>query len=121
MSLGKRIIILFLSLFLLPSCGGGGGGTSPEGGSTVPADTTATIRLTFDASSDSSVVGYWVYYGTRSGIYQNRADTGPQSSSPVNYTLTGLAKGQTYYIAVSAYDPHKNESGFSNEVSGVAR
>ena len=120
MSLGKRIFVLAVIFFLLPGCGGGSGGGSGGGGSTT-ADTTGTIRLAWDASPDSSVVGYWVYYGTGSGIYQGYADAGPVSNTPVNFTLTGLAKDQTYYLVVSAYDQYKNESDFSNEVSGVAR
>ena len=116
MSLGKKILALAAILFLLPCCGEGNGG-----GGSVTADTTGTIRLAWDASPDSSVVGYWVYYGNRSGIYQSYADTGPVANTPVSYTLTGLAKGQTYYLVASAYDQYKNESDFSNEVSGVAR
>ena len=120
MSLGKKIFVLAAILFLLPCCGGGSGGGS-EGGSSTSVDTTGAIRLAWDASPDSSVVGYWVYYGNRSGIYQGYADTGPIANTPVNFTLTGLAKGQTYYLVVSAYDQYKDESDFSNEVSGVAR
>jgi hypothetical protein len=109
----------FLALFLLISnCGGGGGG---GGSSPPPADTSGTIKLAWDASPDSAVTGYWVYYGTRSGIYENYRDTGSVSSNPVSFTLTGLAKGQTYYIAVTAYDTYRNESDFSNEVSGAAK
>ncbi len=37
------------------------------------------------------------------------------------YTLTGLTMGQTYHIAVIAYDQSRMESGFSNEVSGDAK
>jgi hypothetical protein len=37
------------------------------------------------------------------------------------HTLRDLSRGQTYYIAVTAYDRYRNESDFSNEVSGVAR
>ena len=113
----KRAVILgFLALFLLActfgGCtgGGGGGGGSDPGG----------INLAWDASSDPTVTGYWVYYGSRSGIYENYQDTGPVSSNPVSYTLTGLTKGQTYYIVVTAYDQYRNESDFSNEVSGTA-
>ncbi len=120
MILGKKISALAVILLLLAGCGGGGGGGSSGGGSAT-ADTTGTIRLAWDASPDTSVVGYWVYYGNGSGIYQSYADTGPAASSAVNFTLTGLAKGQIYYLVVSAYDQYKNESDFSNEVSGVAR
>ncbi len=121
MGSGKRIIVLSLIILaLLPSCGGGGGGGG-GGSSSAALDTSGAIRLTWDASPDPSVVGYWVYYGTSSGIYQNYADTGPVSNTPLNFTLTGLAKGHTYCIVVSAYDQYRDESDFSNEVSGVAR
>lgn len=111
----KRAVILgFLALFLMAchfgGCGGGGGGGSEPG----------SINLAWDASSDPTVTGYWVYYGSRSGIYENYQDTGPVSSNPVTYTLTGLTKGQSYYIVVTAYDQYRNESDFSNEVSGTA-
>jgi hypothetical protein len=115
-SLGKKIFVLAAIFFLLPCCGGGSGG-----GGSSSVDTTGAMRLAWDASPDSSVVGYWVYYGDRSGIYQSYTDTGPVPNTPVNFTLTGLAKGQIYYLVVSAYDQYKNESDFSNEVSGVAR
>ena len=119
MSLGKGIIILALILFLLPCCGGGGGSSGDD--TTVTADTTGAIRLAWDASPDSSVAGYRVYYGTNSGIYHSHVDTGPVAGTEVNFTLAGLAKGQTYYIVVSAYDQYSDESAFSNEVSGMAR
>ena len=119
-SLGKKVFLLAAIFFLLPCCGGGSGGGS-GGGDSITADTTGAMRLAWDASPDSSVVGYWVYYGDRSGIYQSYTDTGPVPDTPVNFTLTGLAKGQIYYLVVSAYDQYKNESDFSNEVSGVAR
>lgn len=112
-------VLGFLALFLLISnCGGGGGG---GGSNSPPADTSGTIKLAWDASSDASVTGYYVYYGAQSGIYENYRDTGGVSSNPVSFTLTGLANGQTYYIAVTAYDTNRNESDSSNEVSGPAK
>lgn len=117
--MGRRkgfFILGFLALFpLISNCGGGGGG----GGSS--SDTSGTIKLGWDASSDPSVAGYRVYYGAQSGNYENYQDTGGISSNPVFFTLTGLVSGQTYYIAVTAYDTSRDESGFSNEVSGPAR
>lgn len=117
--MGRRkgfFILGFLALFLLISnCGGGGG----DGGSST--EPSGTIELAWDANSEPSVTGYNVYYGTQSGLYENSRDTGGASSNPVSFTLTGLAKGQTYYIAVTAYDTNGNESDFSNEVSGPAK
>jgi hypothetical protein len=108
-----------LTLFLLISnCGGGGGG---GGSSPPPADTSGSIELAWDASPDPAVTGYMVYYGTRSGIYENYRDTGSVSSNSVSFNLTGLAKGQTYYIVVTAYDTYRDESDFSNEVRGAAK
>ena len=115
----KRYFFLFIFLVLLPSCGGGGGGG--DGGGTAAVDNSGTISLAWDASPDASAVGYWVYYGTSSGIYRARADTGRVTGNTVEYTLTGLSRGQVYYLVVSAYDHYRNESDFSNEVSGVAR
>jgi hypothetical protein len=39
----------------------------------------------------------------------------------MQYTLTGLEKGKKHYIAVIAYDQNKDTSGFSGEVSDVAK
>jgi hypothetical protein len=42
------------------------------------------------------------------------------SGELITYSLTNLAAGQTYCIAVKAYDTSNNQSGFSNEVCGSA-
>jgi hypothetical protein len=34
-----------------------------------------------------------------------------------SYTLTGLARNSTYYIAATAYNTAGMESGYSNEVA----
>ena len=116
------LLILSVSAFLIcHGCGGGGGGGSS--GSPAVADTSGSINLAWEASSDSTVVGHLVHYGTRAGTYDNSADAGstPGPGITVSYTLRGLSKGQTYYIAVTAYDQNRNESDFSNEVSGLAK
>jgi Purple acid Phosphatase, N-terminal domain len=118
----KFSILLILSVSVLLTChgcGGGGGG----GGSSGGGDTSGSINLAWEASSDSAVVGHMVYYGTRPGTYENSADAGstPSPGTTVSFTLRGLSKGQTYYIAVTAYDQYRNESDFSNEVTGLAK
>jgi len=73
----------------------------------------AQSTLAWNASSDSSVVGYKLHYGTAPGSYSKSVDTGNTTS----VTVTDLSEGQTYYFASTAYDSAGNQSGYSNEVS----
>jgi hypothetical protein len=78
----------------------------------TPYTAAAQVTLAWDASV-SMVDGSWLYYGPASGNYIARIDAGTATT----YTITGLASGQTYYFAVTAYDRTANvESPFSNEV-----
>jgi hypothetical protein len=106
--------LLIFSLLLVAGCGGGGGGNGSSGG--------GTIKLAWDPNTESDLAGYRVYYGTSSGAYENSIDVGrgTPSGGLVTYSLTNLAKGQSYCIAVTAYNTSGNESGFSNEVCGTA-
>jgi PKD repeat protein len=63
----------------------------------------------------SGAAGLMLYCGTSTRNYTIKRDVGNQ----VSYTQTGLTDGARYYCAVTAYDPAKAESGFSNEVSAV--
>jgi hypothetical protein len=76
----------------------------------------AQLNLAWDSNTASDLAGYRVYYGTASKAYGSPIDVG----NVTTYTLTGLPSGQTYFIAVTAYDTSNNESGYSNEVSGTA-
>ncbi len=73
----------------------------------------ATVRVNWNANSESDLGGYKVYYGTRSGTYANVLDVGNTTGADIN----SLANGYTYYFAVTAYDVSGNESAFSNEAS----
>jgi uncharacterized repeat protein (TIGR02543 family) len=77
-------------------------------------DSSAQIKLAWDPNTEPDLAGYRVYYGTASGIYGTSVDVGNVTA----YTLNGLAQGVTYYLTVIAYDTARNESGYSNEVSG---
>ncbi len=108
-------VIFLISVLIFGGCGGGGGESSGGAG---------TISLAWDApatNSDGSpladLAGYYVYYGTASRVYGAPID----AKNVTGYTLTGLTHGQTYFIAVTAYDTSQNESQFSDEVSGVAK
>jgi hypothetical protein len=78
---------------------------------------TATVQayqatLSWDASAESTPVGYRVHYGQASGNYSSSIDVGLQTT----HTISNLQDG-TYYFAATSYDVDKIESRFSNEVS----
>ena len=74
-------------------------------------------------NNEANLAGYRIYYGISSGAYGNSIDVGmaTQAGELTTYSLTNLTKGQTYCIAVTAYNTSKNQSGFSNEVCGPAQ
>jgi len=72
-------------------------------------------QITIAWDVESSVRGYNVYYGTTSRVYRSPINVG----NVTIYTLTGLSAGQRYFIAITAYNEF-GESGYSNEVNGVA-
>ena len=79
-----------------------------------PTTIAADVKLAWDASISPNVGGYRVYFGLSPGVYSSKIFVGNQTG----YTLSSLASGQTYYIAVTAYEAiGLPESGFSNEVS----
>jgi hypothetical protein len=85
----------------------GGGCSSGEIGS---------IKLAWDLSTDTNLAGYKVYYGTSPGKYSSGIAVG----NVTTYVLTGLIKGQKYYLAITAYDKAGKESRFSTEIFGMA-
>ena len=76
----------------------------------------AQITLAWDPNTEADLAGYKVYYGIASGTYGSPISVG----NVTTYTLAGLTAGQTYYIALKAYNTSNMESDYSNEVSGVA-
>ena len=76
----------------------------------------AQIRLAWDPNTERNLAGYEVYYGTAPWSFGEPI----KLRKVTGFTLSGLVKGQTYYIAVTAYNWGKLESWFSNQVSGIA-
>jgi hypothetical protein len=77
-----------------------------------------------DGSPLTDLAGYYVYYGTASGVYGSPVDAKnytTDASNVVTYTLTGLTPGQNYFIAVAAYDTSQNQSELSGEAIGPAK
>jgi len=120
--------IFLISVLILGGCGGGGGGASTSGGGGGGA---GSINLAWDAPTKNvdgtdlqDLAGYYVYYGTASGVYGPPVDAKNYTTAAnnvVTYTLTGLTPGLRYYIAVTAYDISQNQSQFSNETDGLAK
>jgi hypothetical protein len=54
-----------------------------------------------------------IHYGTASGTYSQGIDVGKTTS----YTVSNLIAGQTYYLAVTAYNALGYQSVYSDEVS----
>ena len=74
----------------------------------------AEVTLTWDAPEPPAApIGYRIYQGTASGVYDKHADAGTQ----MTWTMQGLEPGKTYYFAATALYPDNVESGYSNEVS----
>jgi Fibronectin type III domain len=72
--------------------------------------------LNWDASPDTSVVGYAIYYGTNSGNYTTRIDAGTNTAE----LIPGLVPGTKYYFIVTAYNAAAVESTPSNEIAITA-
>ncbi|MFH1147276.1 MAG: right-handed parallel beta-helix repeat-containing protein [Pseudomonadota bacterium] len=60
-----------------------------------------------------AAVGYKVYYGTSSGVYEGSIDAGNVNR---DFRLTGLANDIVNYIVVTAYDGDGNETSYSPEI-----
>jgi hypothetical protein len=70
------------------------------------------VTLIWDPSSDPTVTGYKIHYGSTPGNYQTSISVGNQTS----YTVTGFGSG-THYFTVAAYNSAGGQSAFSNEVT----
>lgn len=75
------------------------------------AKAVSRVSLDWNPNTDPSVAGYNVYYGGTSRGYTNVINVGTST----NAVIAGLAEGQTYYFAVTAYTYDGAESDFSNE------
>ena len=70
------------------------------------------LTLAWDTNSEPDVSGYKIYYGEESQNYEHCVDLGNSTSC----VISDLTPGITYFFAVTAYDIHGNESGFSEEL-----
>ena len=82
-----------------------------------------------DSTSLTDLSGYRVYSGLLSlatcppsspAQFVPSSSSAPPPGTVVNFELTGLTEGTTYFIRVAAVDFSGNESACSNEVSALA-
>jgi len=81
--------------------------------------TGATARLTWDASNDPDVQGYFIHYGKRSPAeYGSCSYEESQRVGAPPATITGLEPNTPYFFAISAFGESESESDSpcSNEV-----
>ncbi len=71
-----------------------------------------SVTLAWDRNPEEDLAGYKVYVGTRPGTYTQTIDVGHVTT----FGVSGLLPGETYYIALTAYDIFANESGHSAEL-----
>lgn len=94
------------------------------GGLTAGSALARSVTLAWDANTEPDIAGYKVYYRSGSSAAPPFNGTGAaQGSSPVDVgkvttvTIGGLADGETWHFAVTAYNSAGFESGFSESVS----
>lgn len=84
-----------------------------------------TVTLAWDANTEPDIAGYKVYYRSGSATLPFDGSGAAEGSSPIDLgpklsaTLSGLADGETYHFAVTAYNSAGYESSFSNIVSSA--
>jgi hypothetical protein len=74
------------------------------------------VTLGWSASTDTNVVGYYLYFGTNSSSFSSRIDVGAVTMA----TITGLTgRSATYYFAASSYNSSRMESTLTSPVSFI--
>jgi fibronectin type 3 domain-containing protein len=71
------------------------------------------VGLSWDPQGKADVIGYKIYYGTKSHSYNQVLTVGNTTSA----TIPGLTENTKYFFAATAFDSIGNESDFSNETT----
>lgn len=78
------------------------------------AQNTTSVTVSWNLSSSTNVAGYYLAWGTNSGVY---FATNVYDGAVTNGMITGLDYGVLYYIAVAAFTSNGVVSPFSNETT----
>ena len=103
----------------LSACGGGGG--AGESADDARCDDPGVACLAWTHSDSTAVAGYFIYYGTAPGHYQQNWGDAVNVGNATRHVVTNLTPGVRYYFAVTAYDAQGRQSWFSNEASKQIR
>jgi len=87
-------------------------GSSPS----ASPNTSHSVALNWESSS-SSVVGYYVYRGSKPSGPYSKLNSSPNSST--SYSDSSVSDGQVYYYVVTAVNSNNVESADSNQVSAT--
>jgi hypothetical protein len=71
----------------------------------VDEGTGSSLLLTWSPNTEPDLVGYNIFVGTSSGVYDSTFST-----VDTVYIIDGLIEGTTYFVGISAYDIDGNES-----------
>ncbi len=74
--------------------------------------------LNADGTALNDLAGYRIAWGTQSGVHVNMIEI--NSSGLTRFAVDNLAPAE-YFFVIKAFDSANNESGISNEASGVVQ
>ena len=110
----SRLGYLLVCALVLPlvACSGGDGGAAggTAGGTTALSWVAPSEREDSTALSLSEIVGYRIYYGFESGIYQDRIVI--NDSTATQAKITGIPPGN-YFAVITTVDTGGRESSWS--------
>jgi|GEM_PF-1204843 len=113
----KIRLVLIMVMALLTSFTAKSAVTVTEVNLSSEVDTsTSQVMVSWDPSPDSSVTGYFLYYGPDSDSLTNRLEVG----SKTQVALKGLVQSEVYVFAVTAHDETGAESEPSNVITYAA-
>jgi fibronectin type 3 domain-containing protein len=78
-----------------------------------------SIKLAWDASSDSNVIGYNLYRSQQSGVFSSTPLNGTTVLPTAAFNDSSVQSGSTYYYVVTAVSTPGVESGYSNQVQAT--